>query len=200
MPTFFDQDELEDWFMARHKIVTWLRVPLLFFSIGLLPIVLDGCLSSDQGLRQAILDGDQAKISALLAGGANVEVADEQGMTPLLLAIKQGRRDVVELLLAHGADIHHAANDGVTPLFLAIRERRSDLVALLLDKGADANARGAISGVTPLHVGAYTGDTEILRLLLRHGANKQARMTSGELPVDLVRPFGRTDLIELLEP
>jgi ankyrin repeat protein len=186
--------------MTQHTTVVGLRALWLSFSIALVPLLFDGCLSSDQGFRQAILDGDQAKISALLARGANVEVADEQGMTPLLLAIKQGRPDVVELLLNHGADIHHAAHDGVTPLFLAIRERRSDLVALLLDKGADVNTRGAISGVTPLHVGAYTGDTEILRLLLRHGANKQARMTSGELPVDLVRPFGRTELIELLEP
>lgn len=173
---------------------------LLAVSILLFAMSLNGCLSSNQGFRQAILAGDQTKIRALLAEGVNLEETDEEGITPLLLAIKQGRRDVVELLLNHGADIHHAGNDGVTPLFLAIRERRSDLVALLLDKGADVNERGAISGVTPLHVGAYAGDPEILRLLLRHGANKHARMTSGELPVDLVRPFGKTELIELLKP
>lgn len=187
--------------MTPHTTVARAKVRGLSFWMFLIPLLFNGCLSTDQQyFRQAILDGDQPTISTLLAGGANIEATDEQGMTPLLLAIKHGRRDVVELLLNHGANIHHAANDGVTPLFLAIRERRADLVALLLDKGADVNARGAISGVTPLHVGAYVGDAEILRLLLRHGANKHARMTSGELPVDLVRPFGRSDLIELLEP
>lgn len=186
--------------MTPLATVPRLRVLWSSFSMLLVLLLFNGCLSTDQHFRQAILNGDQSTISTLLAEGANLEATDEQGMTPLLLAIKQGRRDVVELLLNHGANIHHAANDGVTPLFLAIRERRADLVALLLDKGADANARGAISGVTPLHVGAYAGDAEILRLLLRHGANKHARMTSGELPVDLVRPFGRSDLIELLEP
>jgi ankyrin len=164
-------------------------------------LVLNGCIASpEHRLREAIVKGDSAQAAAVLAQGAKVETTDELGMTPLLLAVKHGHRPMVELLLEKGADLSHARHDGLTPLFMAIREGRTDMVALLLEKGADVNVRGAISSVTPLHIGAYEGNQEIVTLLLKYGADKQARMTSGELPVDLARQLGRTDLIKLLEP
>ncbi|MCP9440729.1 MAG: ankyrin repeat domain-containing protein [Nitrospira sp.] len=171
-------------------------------TLSLLSLLsLSGCiLSLEQGLREAVINGDSVQAATVLAEGAKIETADERGMTPLLLAVKHGHRHLVELLLEKGADLTHARHDGLTPLFMAIREGRPDMVALLLEKGADANARGAISSVTPLHVAAYEGNHEIVTLLLKHGADKQARMTSGELPVDLARQLGRTDLIKLLEP
>lgn len=54
--------------------------------------------------------------------------------------------------------------------------------------------------MTVLHVGAYQGNPEIIALLLRHGGDKNARMSSGERPVDLARQQGHTALIPLLEP
>ncbi|CUQ67498.1 ankyrin repeat domain-containing protein [Candidatus Nitrospira inopinata] len=180
--------------MSHRKIAIY----ALFFW-GLL--VLNGCIASpEHRLREAIVNGDSTQAAAALAQGAKVETADEFGMTPLLLAVKHGHRPTVELLLEKGADLSRARHDGLTPLFMAIREGRVDMVALLLEKGADVNVRGAISSVTPLHVGAYEGNQEIVTLLLKYGADKQARMTSGELPVDLARQLGRTDLIKLLEP
>ncbi|MCP9450610.1 MAG: ankyrin repeat domain-containing protein [Nitrospira sp.] len=164
-------------------------------------LFLSGCIASpEHRLREAIINGDSTQAAAALAHGAKVETTDEFGMTPLLLAVKHGHQPTVELLLEKGADLSRARHDGLTPLFMAIREGRADMVALLLEKGADVNVRGAISSVTPLHVGAYEGNQEIVMLLLKYGADKQARMTSGELPVDLARQLGRTNLIKLLEP
>jgi hypothetical protein len=40
----------------------------------------------------------------LLAAGAQLEAADEEEQTPLLLAVSFGHADVVQLLLSEGAD------------------------------------------------------------------------------------------------
>ncbi len=57
-----------------------------------------------------------------------------------------------------------------------------------------------MGGVTLLHIAAYRGDQAIVTLLLQHGADKNARMSSGECPMDLAQTQGHTALISLLEP
>jgi ankyrin len=116
------------------------------------------------------------------------------------MAAKNGHRDVVALLLEQGAVLNSARQDGVTPLFIAVQEGQPDMVALLLEKGADAKSHARIGGVTLLHVGAFRGDQKIIELLLRHGADKNARMSSGERPVDLAQRQGHQTLIPILEP
>ncbi len=90
--------------------------------------------------------------------------------------------------------------DGITPIYIAAQEGQREVVALLLTHGANVNAHARIGDVTLLHVAAYRGDQEIVSLLLQHGADKQARMTSGERPVDLAQQQGHHALIPLLEP
>jgi ankyrin len=96
--------------------------------------------------------------------------------------------------------VNPESQDGVTPLSTAVQEGRRETVALLLAKGAQVNEQVQIGGATLLHVAAYRGDQEIVSLLLQHGADKQARMTSGERPVDLAQQQGHRALIPLLEP
>ena len=42
----------------------------------------------------------------LLENGANSNVADKFGVTPLIAATRKGQRDVVTVLLQHGADVN----------------------------------------------------------------------------------------------
>jgi ankyrin len=81
-----------------------------------------------------------------------------------------------------------------------VQQGHKDIVAALLDNGVDVNVQPSIGGVTLLHVAAYRGDQEIIALLLKHGGNKNARMSSGERPLDLAEKQGHTALIPLLEP
>ena len=41
----------------------------------------------------------------LLENGANPNLADNLGVTPLIAATRKGQRDVVAVLLQHGADV-----------------------------------------------------------------------------------------------
>ena len=42
----------------------------------------------------------------LLENGANPNLADKFGVTPLIAATRKGQRDVVVVLLQHGADVN----------------------------------------------------------------------------------------------
>ncbi|MFN9716547.1 MAG: ankyrin repeat domain-containing protein, partial [Sphingomonadales bacterium] len=49
---------------------------------------------------------------ALIKGGANVNVGDQTGETPLIAAVHQRNTEMARLLLAQGADPEHTDNSG----------------------------------------------------------------------------------------
>ncbi len=168
---------------------------------SLVLLFMSGCVTApEEQLRRAAADGNLLRVETFLGQGINIQAADARGITPLHLAVKHGHHSVVEVLLERGAAVNPESQDGVTPLSIAVQEGHRNLVALLLENGARVNEQVQIGGVTLLHVGAYRGDQEVISLLLQHGADKQARMTSGERPVDLARQQGHQALIPLLEP
>jgi uncharacterized protein len=77
-------------------------------------------------------------VDALLQAGADVNVRDEAGFTPLHDAALAGNAGAVRLLLDHGANINIGDKDsGATALYMAATMGREDVVNLLLEKGAD---------------------------------------------------------------
>jgi hypothetical protein len=60
-------------------------------------------------------------VRALLAGGADIDAADQLGNTPLHLAAAQGSAALVEVLAAGGANLAAENAVGATPLDVALR-------------------------------------------------------------------------------
>jgi tetratricopeptide (TPR) repeat protein len=125
------------------------RFVIMVFVIGLLTASVHAVEVSP--IVEAVSNGNKAEVEVLLARGADVNVKDHRGRTPLFFAAanKAGTKDMVELLLARGADINAKDVDGETPLHYAPFSRQKDIVELLLIKGADVNAKSN-SGHTPL--------------------------------------------------
>ena len=76
----------------------------------------------------------------LLDRGADHDVADEFGQTPLALAGKMGYEGIVCMLLEHGADPNSEDDCGRTPLLWAASNGHTAVAKLLLEKEANPNA------------------------------------------------------------
>ena len=78
-------------------------------------------------------------------------VATQGGLTPLLLATREGLTDVSIALLDAGADINTVGSgDQTSPILMAIINGHFDLARILLARGADPTLASA-AGTTPLY-------------------------------------------------
>jgi ankyrin repeat protein len=82
------------------------------------------------------------EISALIAGGADVNQRNRYGMTALMWAAFDAGPDVTRTLLAAGAKVDLADEDGDTALMNAAAfNDHFEVIEMLLEAGADASTR-----------------------------------------------------------
>ncbi|MGB3166807.1 MAG: ankyrin repeat domain-containing protein [Alteraurantiacibacter sp.] len=93
--------------------------------------------SGETGLHITIGRRDLTWTRWLLQEGANPNVADNRGRTPLMAAIDSGFLEAVEVLLNKGAQVDTPNRAGETPLITAVLGRNTDLLTLLLENGAN---------------------------------------------------------------
>lgn len=119
----------------------------------------------------------------LVAQGAQLDIADEKGHTPLHMAARAGNTPMAKYLIAQGADVEHTNNKGRTPLYQAVIGNHLAAASLLLDNGADANVQ--IGDWTPLRAALQDDHLEMADLLHANGAENyeqhaaQARLDKG---------------------
>ena len=80
---------------------------------------------------------DLTWMSFLIGRGANVNVRDAKGMTPLVLATNLGFVEGVDLLVTQKARVDESNNAGETPLITAVHNRNIQLIRTLLKAGAN---------------------------------------------------------------
>jgi ankyrin repeat protein len=79
---------------------------------------------------------DGSVLRLLLEHGADINVQDGNGLTPLQWASFNGALEVVRLLLEHGADVEAKNKYGKTALQEAVQEGHDEIVELLRERGA----------------------------------------------------------------
>ena len=69
--------------------------------------------------------------------GANPNIADNRGVTPLMMASQLGFFEGVQALITAGARVDEPNEAGETPLITAIHRRDTQMMRVLLQAGAD---------------------------------------------------------------
>lgn len=93
--------------------------------------------SGDTGLHLVVQRRDTLWVRFLLQRGANPNIRNNKGQTPIQLATTMNFVDGVEELIKKGASIDVADSQGETPLIAAVHQRSVPLVARFLKEGAD---------------------------------------------------------------
>ena len=144
----------------------------------LLSLVAPAASSADVRLLDAVVKGDRKAVQELLRNRADVNVAQPDGSTALMLAADRNDVEVATLLIRAKANVNAANEYGATALSVACASGNMALITLLLDAKADPNAP-LLSGETPLMTAVDNGDIDAVRALLAHGADVNLKEFKG---------------------
>jgi len=129
---------------------------------------------AESPLADAIENGRRDEALELIAAGADVDLAQRDGTTPLHWAAYQLDVELVQRLIAKGARANTANRYGATPLGEAAKAANVEIASALLEAGAEVDAANA-DGETALMLAAKTGSTKVATLLIEAGADVNAR-------------------------
>ncbi|MBN1974173.1 MAG: ankyrin repeat domain-containing protein [Sedimentisphaerales bacterium] len=152
---------------------------------------------SISAILEAAEKGDLEKVQSLIESGADVNIKNNGGWTPLYMASNGGYLDVAKVLIDKGANVNISNNWGWTPLHTASASGHQDIVKLLLTKGANVKTK-RIGGWTALHQAIAGGHRNIVELLVNSGADVNVEKDDGITPLDLAEQNGKTEIVELL--
>nr|WP_236024210.1 ankyrin repeat domain-containing protein [Comamonas suwonensis] len=121
-------------------------------------------------LLQAAREGDAVKVRQLLGRGAEVDVQDGQGNTPLLLATAANHIEVARSLLLHGASPNLKNQMQDSAYLLAGAQGRLEIVRMTLSYGADLKSTNRYGG-TALIPACERGHVETALALIKAGVD-----------------------------
>lgn len=119
----------------------------------------------------AAAHGDSADVNRHIDAGANVDIRNGLGETPLMWAVYYNHINVIKCLVRNGADVNAQRNDGYTALMRAVGCDYISIVRYLVNNGADVNARDN-AGYTALEYAILRDRRKAAEYLERHGAKR----------------------------
>jgi ankyrin repeat protein len=135
----------------------------------------------------------------LLARGANANVHDVLGNTPLMSAIMYKHTRCAELLLPH-SDLSLTSKQGSNAFHACVYTASEECFKLLLPRVADVDVRtvadvdgdgeASIAGQTALHIACHRGQNKMAKELLKRGASRTARNTKQQTALHYCARYG----------
>lgn len=148
--------------------------------------------------RAVSVQEDVAMAETLLLLGADVEIRDSIGRTPIHLAHSE---DAVRLLMRHGANINSrdslSGKTALHSLASAYWADKKNEIELLIELGASLAALDD-QGNTPLHLASSQGRPEAVRALLAAGADVNPPDSKGNTPLHLAAQQCAAEKVRIL--
>jgi ankyrin repeat protein len=152
-------------------------------------------------LRIARAKNSQEIDEILKEGNFEINGRDQNGQTPLFVAIRANNVEGARRLLERGADPSIRDSNGLTPFQVAvINYKDSDILNLLVsNEKVDINETTSQQGWTTLHVAASLSNLTAARFLLSNGANPNIVDPNGRTSLHMAAQFAKDmDIVELL--
>lgn len=169
-------------------------------------------------IHLAVLTKQPLLVRKLMAAGAQVDVPDRNGNTPLHLAAREGHTLITKALLEPitqeeqdeveyeipyvkiPQNLEARNYDGQVSLHLAAEGDHQDILEVLLSKRAEINQRDGKSGRTILHYAAESGNLSLLQFLLQYPSlDINASTYGGQTPIMLAKGRGHNSIIQMLK-
>jgi ankyrin repeat protein len=161
-------------------------------------------------LHWATMKGFGAVIQTLVESGASLNLADEQGRTPLLIAVsvletvrsfdeRKFCKDMIRYFLEHGANPNLSDEGGACPIHLASEIGDEDIIDLLISYGASVHVRdnegesAVFYAIRGSHVSVITKLVEVYKIDIL------SRNEDGESAVDYARSLGDVVIYRCVE-
>ena len=150
-----------------------------------------------QLIHCAAKEGHAKIIELLITKGAQVNVTDQSGITPLMYACEAGSLDTVQRLIEQGAILDFQNPQHVTPLHFACQGGYSSIVAYLIKNGADINAQH-LDGLSHLYTASANNQPNIVKILADSGADVNISTNDGTSALHVASQNGHAAVIEHL--
>ena len=114
--------------------------------------------TEEKEFLKKIKEGDTANAQHLINAGFNVNVQDENDMTPLMIASQAGQVEIVELLIKSGADVNFQNSSCDTAFIYAFNDWpvKCQVMQMLLKHHADINIQGKDGETALMHLARET--------------------------------------------
>ncbi len=129
-------------------------------------------LPPEISLMDAAEKGYSDAVKQHIAAGTFPNERNENGLTPLHVAVGKDHVEIVRLLVKSTADVNAKNDWGSTPLHYALTK---EIAELLITAGADVNAKDE-DGDTPVDWADRRNQTATADLLRKHGGKTSAEL------------------------
>jgi uncharacterized protein len=133
-------------------------------------------VTGETALHIVVARRDSTWLGFLLAKGANPNISDKKGVSPLMLSTQYGFADGAGLLLKYKAAVDGANRSGETPLIRAVLLRNTEMVRLLMKAGANPDKKDSVSGQSAREYAALDKrSTAILTIIENKGKTEEPK-------------------------
>lgn len=133
---------------------------------------------------------DLSFVKKLVQKGADVNIANKDGVTPLQMAVEMQNHELIDLLISAKADPNMHDKHSNSPLSIALKQISKGHDATILSKLLEAGANPNISdqnGWTPLHYAVEKRDVALVAKMLEKGADPTLKAKNGTSPLEMAK-------------
>lgn len=135
--------------------------------------------NGEGALHIVVKRGDETYLRYLLQKGADPNLRDGRGNTPLLLAVAGGHAGLIPVLVAGKANVNLGNGSGETPLIRAVQRRDVAMARALLAAGANADQTDNVAGMSARDYAGRDARNPALTKLLEQTPKRAGRTVAG---------------------